>query len=107
LVRKAADAVADEQAAGAAGEAQASLDGVDLEALTVPKLKDLLVARGLKVAGRKAELIERLKEADKSGSPLPTPIAPCLVPMVVPYRACSARAPSSFSGRWRRPSKAT
>mmetsp|Transcript_12585 Transcript_12585/g.18371 ORF Transcript_12585/g.18371 Transcript_12585/m.18371 type:complete len:140 (-) Transcript_12585:504-923(-) len=33
----------------------------DLEAVRVPELKDMLRSRGLKVGGRKAELIERLR----------------------------------------------
>lgn len=36
--------------------------GEDLGKLTVPKLKELLKARGLKVSGKKAELIERLND---------------------------------------------
>jgi hypothetical protein len=36
-------------------------DIVDLEALTVPELKGMLQSEGLKVGGRKSELIERLE----------------------------------------------
>ena len=36
-------------------------DIVDLEALTVPELKEMLRSEGLKVGGRKSELIERLE----------------------------------------------
>ncbi|KAL9181209.1 hypothetical protein ACHAXT_010014 [Thalassiosira profunda] len=40
----------------------ASSNGGDLSSLTVPELKDLLRSRGLKVGGKKAELIERLSQ---------------------------------------------
>ena len=40
----------------------AASGGEDLGKLTVPKLKELLKARGLKVSGKKAELIERLRD---------------------------------------------
>lgn len=33
----------------------------DLKSLTVPELKDLLRSKGLKVGGKKSELIERLQ----------------------------------------------
>ena len=42
----------------------------DLEGLTVPVLKDRLRAQGLKVGGKKAELVERLLES------APAPAAP-------------------------------
>ena len=42
----------------------------DLEQLTVPVLKDRLRAQGLKVGGKKAELVERLLES------APAPAAP-------------------------------
>jgi len=38
-----------------------SSTGEDFSKLTVPKLKEMLKARGLKVSGKKAELIERLR----------------------------------------------
>ena len=38
---------------------------VEYSSLTVVKLKDLLRDRGLKVSGRKAELIQRLEEYDE------------------------------------------
>ena len=44
----------------------------DLEQLTVPVLKDRLRAQGLKVGGKKAELVERLLES----APAPVPAAP-------------------------------
>ena len=44
---------------------------MDYESKTVSELKELLKARGLKVGGKKAELVERLVEDDQSG---PTPI---------------------------------
>ena len=42
------------------GEGHPADLATDLNALTIPELKELLRARGLKVSGRKAELIERL-----------------------------------------------
>ena len=51
----------------------------DLEQLTVPVLKDRLRAQGLKVGGKKAELVERLLES------APVPAAP----------AASAPAPAA------------
>lgn len=39
--------------------------GEDLVKLTVPKLKEMLKAQGLKVGGKKAELIERLQEQQR------------------------------------------
>ena len=44
---------------------------MDYESKTVSELKELLKARGLKVGGKKAELVERLVEDDRSG---PAPI---------------------------------
>ena len=44
---------------------------MDYESKTVSELKELLKARGLKVGGKKAELVERLVEDDLSG---PAPI---------------------------------
>ena len=44
---------------------------MDYESMTVSELKELLKARGLKVGGKKAELVERLVEDDQSG---PAPI---------------------------------
>merc|ERR1712176_1023500 len=37
-----------------------NLNAAELAKLTIPKLKDLLRERGLKVSGKKAELIDRL-----------------------------------------------
>ena len=37
-----------------------NLNAADLQKCTVPALKDMLRDRGLKVSGKKAELIERL-----------------------------------------------
>ena len=49
--------------APAASAIRAPADGgEDLVKLTVPKLKEMLKAQGLKVGGKKAELIERLQE---------------------------------------------
>ena len=41
-------------------EGDLSLDEASLTAMTVPELKDILKSKGLKVGGKKAELIERL-----------------------------------------------
>jgi len=43
-------------------------DGFDFNSLTVPELKDELRKRGLKLAGRKSDLIERLRAAMSSSS---------------------------------------
>eukprot|EP00984_Skeletonema_dohrnii_P019969 scaffold9657_cov94-Skeletonema_dohrnii-CCMP3373.AAC.1 len=42
---------------------QAALDEADLSSMTVPELKELLKEKGLKVSGKKAELIERLTDS--------------------------------------------
>ena len=47
----------------------------DLEQLTVPVLKDRLRAQGLKVGGKKAELVERLLESAPL-APAPAPVKP-------------------------------
>ena len=52
----------------------------DLEGLTVPVLKDKLRAQGLKVGGKKAELVERLLES------APLPPAPAPVKQTKPRR---------------------
>lgn len=44
-------------------ESNESEAGVDYESLTVAELKDILRSRGLKVSGRKAELIARLESS--------------------------------------------
>jgi hypothetical protein len=60
-------------AASAASESEAPSVRQKLQALTKNDLKELLVQRGLKVSGKKGELIDRLLEADPSfdlpGSP--------------------------------------
>ena len=40
----------------------------NLEKLTVPELKKQLVASGLPVTGRKADLVQRLFEEEKKGN---------------------------------------
>ena len=54
----------------------------DLEQLTVPVLKDRLREQGLKVGGRKNELVERLLES----APAPVPAAPAPVKQTKPRR---------------------
>ena len=55
------DAPAAEEPAAAAEEAPAAVQSeAELSALTVPALKDLCRAAGLKVGGKKAELVERI-----------------------------------------------
>ena len=49
-----------EKPAAAAEEAPAAQSEEELSALTVPALKDLCRAAGLKVGGKKAELVERI-----------------------------------------------
>ena len=49
-----------EEPAAAAEEAPAAQSEAELSALTVPALKDLCRAAGLKVGGKKAELVERI-----------------------------------------------
>ena len=51
-------------AAAAAPPAAAPPAGNDYAKQTVPELKALLKARGLKVGGKKADLVDRLAEAD-------------------------------------------
>ncbi len=43
--------------------ASTSTDGMDLETLTIPELKEQLRALGLPVSGKKSELIERLTQS--------------------------------------------
>ena len=43
---------------------------MDYESMTVAQLKDLLKERGLKVSGKKSELIERLSDAGSSPEPV-------------------------------------
>ena len=43
---------------------------MDYESMTVAQLKDLLKERGLKVSGKKSELIERLSDAGTSPEPV-------------------------------------
>ena len=52
-----------------ADSAGSSPSADELRALTVPQLKDLLREKGLKVGGKKDELIERLLEAAQAGAP--------------------------------------
>lgn len=44
---------------------------MDYESMTVAQLKDLLKERGLKVSGKKSELIERLSDVGTSSEPVP------------------------------------
>ena len=46
---------------------------LDLNSLTIPLLKDELRQRGLKVSGKKAELIQRLREAGAGSGGAPVP----------------------------------
>ena len=55
-----AEAPAAEAPAAATEEAPAAQSEAELSALTVPALKDLCRAAGLKVGGKKAELVERI-----------------------------------------------
>ena len=48
----------------------------ELEALTVPVLKDRLRAQGLKVGGKKNELVERLLESAPAPAALPRRVRP-------------------------------
>ena len=41
---------------------------MDYESMTVAELKEILKARGLKVSGKKAELIQRLSENETTNS---------------------------------------
>ena len=56
----AAPAPAPQPAAASEARGQPKAAGGDLAKLTVPKLKDMLREKGLKVGGTKKELIERL-----------------------------------------------
>ncbi|CAM9700305.1 unnamed protein product, partial [Ectocarpus sp. 13 AM-2016] len=55
---------------------------VDYSGLTVPKLKDILRAKKLKVSGRKEELIERLNQADSETTSSNTAAASAAVAVV-------------------------
>ena len=57
----------------------------DLEGLTVPVLKDRLRAQGLKVGGKKAELVERLLES------APVPAAPAASAAPAPVKQTKPR----------------
>ena len=65
LLNSVADKVLDSCAGGAAAPA-AQPTPTDWKSLTVAKLKDELRARGLKVGGKKKELVRRLAEDDAS-----------------------------------------
>ncbi|CAN0533748.1 unnamed protein product, partial [Ectocarpus sp. 12 AP-2014] len=54
---------------------------VDYSELTVPKLKDILRAKKLKVSGRKEELIERLNQANSETTRSNTAAASAAVPV--------------------------
>ena len=59
----------------------------DLEGLTVPVLKDRLRAQGLKVGGKKQELVERLLESAPAPAAAPAaPAAPAPVKQTKPRR---------------------
>ena len=66
----------------------------DLGRLTVPQLKQRLRAAGLKVSGRKAELVQRLLGTESAEAPLGSPAAAASaeVPLVSPDVAASAEA---------------
>ena len=58
----------------------------DLEQLTVPVLKDRLRAQGLKVGGKKAELVERLLESAPAPAAPAAPATPAPVKQTKPRR---------------------
>ena len=58
----------------------------DLEGLTVPVLKDRLRAQGLKVGGKKAELVERLLESAPAPAAPAAPATPAPVKQTKPRR---------------------
>ena len=58
----------------------------DLEQLTVPVLKDRLRAQGLKVGGKKAELVERLLESAPAPAAPAAPATPAPVKPTKPRR---------------------
>ncbi|CAN0510573.1 unnamed protein product, partial [Ectocarpus sp. 12 AP-2014] len=69
---------------------------VDYSELTVPKLKDILRAKKLKVSGRKEELIERLNQADSqttssNSAAASAAVAVGEVPESLPHTASSIR----------------
>ena len=66
----------------------------DLGQLTVPQLKQRLRAAGLKVSGRKAELVQRLLGTESAEAPLGSPAAAASaeVPLVSPAVAVNAEA---------------
>lgn len=51
---------------GGGGEVQREEESVDLTKLTVVALKDILRKKGLKVSGKKAELVERLQQVSST-----------------------------------------
>ena len=64
----AAPAAAESAGAAAASDTACGPSADELRALTVPVLKDQLRAKGLKVGGRKDELVERLMEANAAAT---------------------------------------
>jgi len=67
----------------------ASTDRDGLEALTVPKLKDLLRSRNLKVGGTKSALVARLLDGGDAAATA-APIAARLVAPAVLIEACKS-----------------
>lgn len=63
LIARLAAALADEARQEAEAHAQAQANKPVAELMTVPRLKEELQKRDLKVGGRKAELVQRLKAA--------------------------------------------
>jgi len=58
------DSIEEENSEEEASEETETID-IDYDSMTVPNLKAALKEQGLSVSGKKAELIERLKEGSK------------------------------------------
>ena len=61
---KGVDSIEEENSEEEASEETETID-IDYDSMTVPNLKAALKEQGLSVSGKKAELIERLKEGSK------------------------------------------
>ena len=94
LLNSVADKVLDGGGAAAAAAAQPTPVATDWKSLTVAKLKDELRSRGLKVGGKKKELVRRLAEDDASRA---AAAAAHLVEGAADSASAAAAAPANLS----------